>query len=110
MTDSEQPPEQGPEPLVFHLEPLDPVAHAAPGQDGRKRLPTALTVASLVVIAVLAVVVPLRAASTFVSDFTKVPAFCLVFAGLWLLTHRMGLLSIGHGALAAVAHTQHCTP
>ncbi|WP_423919802.1 branched-chain amino acid ABC transporter permease [Candidatus Poriferisodalis sp.] len=99
MTDSEQPPEQGPEPLVFHLEPLVPAAHAAPGQSERKRLPGVLTVASLVVIAVLAVIVPFQASSIFVTDFTELAAFCLVFAGLWLLTHRMGLLSIGHGAL-----------
>ena len=59
-----------------------------------------LTTVSLVVIAALVIVVPLRAASTFVTDVTQVAAFCLVFAGLWLLTHRLGLLSIGHGALA----------
>ena len=45
---------------------------------------------------------PLQASSTFVTDFTQLAAFCLVFAGLWLLTHRMGLLSVGHGALTGV--------
>ncbi|WP_419842986.1 branched-chain amino acid ABC transporter permease [Candidatus Poriferisodalis sp.] len=60
------------------------------------------TMASVVVTATLAVVVPLRATSTFVTQFTRLAAFCLVFAGLWLLTHRMGLLSVGHGALTGV--------
>lgn len=64
-----------------------------------KPWPALLTSAALIVLAALAVVVPLRASSTFVTDFTQLTAFCLVFAGLWLLTHRMGLLSIGHGAL-----------
>lgn len=66
---------------------------------GQARWPSQLTLAALVVIAVLVVVVPLRASSTFVTDVTQLAAFCLVFAGLWVLTHRMGLLSIGQGAL-----------
>ena len=64
--------------------------------------PALATAALLLVIAALVVVVPLRASSTFVTDFTQLAAFCLVFAGLWLLTHRMGLLSVGHGALTGV--------
>lgn len=64
--------------------------------------PSRLTVAALVVIASLVVVVPLQASSTFLTDVTQLAAFCLVFAGLWLLTHRMGLLSVGHGALTGV--------
>ncbi|WP_419863872.1 branched-chain amino acid ABC transporter permease [Candidatus Poriferisodalis sp.] len=64
--------------------------------------PALFTAASLMVIAVLVVVVPLQASSTFVTDITQLAAFCLVFAGLWLLTHRMGLLSVGHGALTGV--------
>lgn len=61
-----------------------------------------LTAASLTLITALAVIVPLQASSTFVTDITQLAAFCLVFAGLWLLTHRMGLLSVGHGALTGV--------
>lgn len=64
--------------------------------------PSRLTVAALAAIAVLVVVVPLRASSTFVTDVSQLAAFCLVFAGLWLLTHRMGLLSVGHGALTGI--------
>ncbi len=60
------------------------------------------TRAAMLAIAVLALVIPLRASPTFVTNFTRLAAFCLVFAGLWLLTHRMGLLSVGHGALAGV--------
>ena len=65
-------------------------------------LPGFLTAAALAVLAVLAVVVPLRASSIFVTRVTHLAAYCLVFAGLWLLTHRMGLLSVGHGALTGV--------
>jgi len=64
--------------------------------------PSRLTVAAMAAIAALAVVIPLRASSTFLTDVTQLAAFCLVFAGLWLLTHRMGLLSVGHGALTGV--------
>lgn len=64
--------------------------------------PNRLTAVALIAIAALAVVVPLRASSTFLTDVTQLAAFCLVFAGLWLLTHRMGLLSVGHGALTGV--------
>lgn len=94
-----------PEPVPEAEQPLEPelrdprVVVSAPEQI-RSRLATLLTAASLVVIAALVIVVPMQAASTFVTDVTQVAAFCLVFAGLWLLTHRLGLLSIGHGALA----------
>jgi branched-chain amino acid transport system permease protein len=64
--------------------------------------PSRLTVAALVAIAGLVIFVPLQASSTFVTDVTQLAAFCLTFAGLWLLTHRMGLLSVGHGALTGV--------
>ena len=89
----------GPEPSA-EPEPRDPRVVAPAPERVRSRLAALLTAASLVVIAALVIVVPLRAASTFVTDVTQVAAFCLVFAGLWLLTHRLGLLSIGHGALA----------
>ena len=113
MTNGDDPLAQGPEPSVFRLEPHErgaPLATETPAEPAptraprrertqREQLPLALTVGALAVIAALVVIVPLRASSTFVTDVTQLAAFCLVFAGLWLLTHRMGLLSIGHGAL-----------
>ena len=78
---------------------IDPGTTTDPATADTARWPSRLTAAALVVIAALVVAVPLRASSTFVTDVTQLAAFCLVFAGLWLLTHRMGLLSVGHGAL-----------
>ena len=78
---------------------IDPGTATGPATAEAARWPSRLTAAALVVIAALAVAVPLRASSTYVTDVTQLAAFCLVFAGLWLLTHRMGLLSVGHGAL-----------
>ena len=142
MTAPDEPLAPDPEPLVFRLEPTEPLQPpatpeppvapealappeppAAPVLDDaadaevvtgdasptlaskQKRTapwPALLTAVSLMVIAALVVVVPLQASSTFVTDVTQLTAFCLVFAGLWLLTHRMGLLSVGHGALTGV--------
>ena len=81
-------------------EPVQPAEEGLTASTPTSPWASLLTTVSLVVIAALVIVVPLRAASTFVTDVTQVAAFCLVFAGLWLLTHRLGLLSIGHGALA----------
>ena len=61
--------------------------------------PRALTWLSLVVLAALAIATPTLATPIFVTDVTELAAYTLTFAGLWLLTHRLGLLSIGHGAL-----------
>ena len=72
------------------------------GASGAAPWSSRLTVAALVAIAVLVIVVPMRASSTFLTDITQLAAFCLTFAGLWLLTHRMGLLSVGHGALTGL--------
>ena len=58
-----------------------------------------LAAAFLVVLAVLAIATPTLATPIFVTDVTELAAYTLTFAGLWLLTHRLGLLSIGHGAL-----------
>lgn len=58
-----------------------------------------MTVLAVVVIAGFAVVTPIVATSIFVTDATELAALTLTFAGLWLLTHRLGLLSVGHGAL-----------
>ena len=58
-----------------------------------------LTWLSLAVLAALAIATPTLATPIFVTDVTELAAFTLTFAGLWLLTHRLGLLSIGHGAL-----------
>ena len=127
MTAPEEPLAPDPEPLVFRLEPPAPPEPPEPpgplvlddaggvevatgdtsptmaGEQNRTApWPALLTAVSLMVIAALVVVVPLQASSTFVTDVTQLTAFCLVFAGLWLLTHRMGLLSVGHGALTGV--------
>lgn len=85
-----------PEPAVASTAGPPPVG------SGTTSWPALLTIISLLVIATLAVVVPQRASGIFVTRLTQLAAFSLVFAGLWLLTHRMGLLSIGHGALAGV--------
>lgn len=104
MTAPEEPLAPDPEPLVFRLEPPGPDAPLAPTPEANRTAPwpALLTAVSLMVIAALVVVVPLQASSTFVTDVSQLTAFCLVFAGLWLLTHRMGLLSVGHGALTGV--------
>lgn len=101
---------QGPEALVFRLEPTappeppEPEGTSSPPDLGGASAPwpALLTAVAIITIAALAVVIPLRASSTYLTDITQLAAFCLVFAGLWLLTHRMGLLSVGHGALTGV--------
>ncbi len=59
----------------------------------------ALTGVALAVFAALAIATPIMASPIFVTDVTQLAALTLTFAGLWLLTHRLGLLSVGHGAL-----------
>ena len=53
-------------------------------------------------LAAAAVLVPLNATPTFTTDATQLVALTLSFAGLSLLTHQLGLLSLGHGALTGV--------
>lgn len=55
-----------------------------------------------VVLAALAILVPLNATPTYTTDATQLVALTLSFAGLSLLTHHLGLLSLGHGALTGL--------
>ncbi len=59
-------------------------------------------VAGIVVLGLLAVIVPLRSTSIFTTDLTQLTALVLAFAGLNLLTHHLGLLSLGQGAFVGL--------
>lgn len=49
--------------------------------------------------AAVLVLVPLNATPTYTTHFTRLVALVVSFAGLSLLIHHLGLLSLGHGAL-----------
>lgn len=80
--------------------PVVPVVVPDPRRPTRRQTLAAAAVS--VPVAVAAVVLPFTAGPTFVTDITQVAAFTVAFAGLSLLTHRLGLLSLGHGALTGV--------
>jgi branched-chain amino acid transport system permease protein len=52
--------------------------------------------------AAAAVLVPLNATPTFTTHVTQLVALIVSFAGLSLLIHHLGLLSLGHGALTGL--------
>ncbi len=53
-------------------------------------------------VAVIVIGVLTQASLLFTTDATKVAAFTLAFAGLSLLTHHLGLLSLGQGAMVGI--------
>ncbi len=72
--------------------------------DGSKRSPakrTAWVVLSLAMVGV-SLWVAFRAEPKIVTDLTNATALTLAFAGLVVLTHYLGLLSLGQGALVGV--------
>ncbi|MDG2113744.1 MAG: branched-chain amino acid ABC transporter permease [Actinomycetota bacterium] len=56
----------------------------------------------VVVLALIVVWVPFNSTPTYTTDFTQLVALTLSFAGLSVLTHHLGLLSLGHGALTGL--------
>ncbi len=61
-----------------------------------------LAIVLAVATAVAAVILPITATPTFVTYMTLVAAYTLAFAGISLLTQRLGLFSLGQGALIGV--------
>ncbi len=61
-----------------------------------------VTYAALAAIALALLLVPAVATPVTVTQLTQVVAFTVAFAGLSLLTHQVGLLSLGQGALVGV--------
>ena len=55
-----------------------------------------------VALAIIVVWVPFNSTPTYTTDFTQLVALTLSFAGLSVLTHHLGLLSLGHGALTGL--------
>ncbi len=96
--------ETGPDVLLAleFAEPV-PVVHPLVRDPQTPRTPQRLFAIVLAVgMAAVAIILPFTATPTFVTHMTLVAAYTLAFAGLSLLTQRLGLFSLGQGALIGV--------